>query len=950
MNELEIRALLDAGEQFLGEQKILHAAQVYRRLIQVLPACDEGYIRLASIYVELGHQKEAEHLLRTGAELCTDNATCWMKLGDILLQGGEYARAIECYAPLGSRRLSQVHFRLGIALFHLGKQGEAETEARRALAIDARLSQAHELLGEILLVTNRPGEATRELKRALRCDPYSNRGYRLLGQALLQNKNVQEAYEAFSMAVDIDPGDAASWRLGAESLLRLRRFEEAEATLNRALELEPESADLSVLLGELSLQRGDAGTALHAFNRALGLQPGHQRAMDGRLRARMGSVRASGALRGLVLALLVLGGVARAQENQSADAVLFAQGLSQFQREQFREAADAFGSIAKSYPGSPRISAALIMRGKALFWLRENMESAREVRRLLADFPESRFRSDAHYILGSIYRRIGRYDDALAEVVQAWEVIPKPEPPRLAEDIVGAVDTLAGRGGAARTRLRELIASTSSEECRAFLWLKIVENEAKAENTLAARLALDTLIRLHPALEKHPRIAAVRETITERSDVRIGALLPLLEKGDPSATREIGQQVYEGIQFAVDRYRSESQHAVSITLVTRDTERDPLTAMRGVQELASEKDLVGIIGPVFSSTAVTAAREAQILGVPLITPTANANGIASVGPFVFQANPDYETRGKAMARYAVLHAGLNRVAVLAPSDSYGKFLANAFLEEAKRLGAQVIASEWYERGASDLKAQLVSIRKAGMRAGADPLVNFGGKKKLGELMKLVGLGVRVKTLDSLLSKGALVSATALVGPNAASRLDSLGIAVTYEDLYVDSLDIPVTSIDGLYMPISSPEEIGVVSSQMVYVNIQARMLGSGEWNSLLDLDANRRYCTGVVFEADSYPEALSVTDPQWMADFRAHFGKNPSKHTLYGYDTAELLLTALRQGATTRTALARFLAGVQDFQGRHARIGFSPARVNMWLPIVQFDGKNVVRIDEIRTE
>ena len=119
--------------------------------------------------------------------------------------------------------------------------------------------------------------------------------------------------------------------------------------------------------------------------------------------------------------------------------------------------------------------------------------------------------------------------------------------------------------------------------------------------------------------------------------------------------------------------------------------------------------------------------------------------------------------------------------------------------------------------------------------GADAYVNFGGKKKLGELMKLAGLGVPVKVLDSLLHKGAMVKVSALVGPGSATKLDSLGIRVVYNEQQVDSLDTPVTGIQGVYAPISSPDEIGVVSSQVVYFNLQAQLLGSGEWNNLFGI-------------------------------------------------------------------------------------------------------------------
>ena len=100
--------------------------------------------------------------------------------------------------------------------------------------------------------------------------------------------------------------------------------------------------------------------------------------------------------------------------------------------------------------------------------------------------------------------------------------------------------------------------------------------------------------------------------------------------------------------------------------------RDPAVAARLTKELAADQEVIGILGPMFSSTTLTAARAAQEAAIPLISPTANANGIAALVQFVFQANPDYEMRGRAMARYAVGKLGFRTMAVLAPSDAYGK--------------------------------------------------------------------------------------------------------------------------------------------------------------------------------------------------------------------------------------------------------------------------------------
>jgi ABC-type branched-subunit amino acid transport system substrate-binding protein len=432
-------------------------------------------------------------------------------------------------------------------------------------------------------------------------------------------------------------------------------------------------------------------------------------------------------------------------------------------------------------------------------------------------------------------------------------------------------------------------------------------------------------------------------------DVKIAALLPLVRSGPPSASKEVAEDVYDGIVYALERYGPGGDGQVKVTLETRDTERNPDLAGRFARDLASDRRVIAIIGPIFSNTTSAAAAVAQTEGVTLVSPTANANGIAATGQYVFQANPDYTTRGRAMARYAILEKGFRTVATLAPQDTYGRLLAEAFCREAEDLGAKVVGREWYAKGTTDLKEQLTSLRRAAMMENADPMVSFA-KVKTTEVMKLLDRGVPKKRIDSLMSAGAMIKATDLLGPNGRMALDSMGIPPVYDLTMLDSLQFPATGIQALYLPIRNADEVGVVAAQTVYYNLQTQMLGSGEWNDITELSEHRRYCTGLVFDADTYVDTAGDLYREFAAGFAARFKKSPSQNALFGYDTAELILLQIRNGAASRPALARALSQVKDYQGLHSRIGFGQNRVNSWLSIMQFDGKSVKKIDEIGME
>lgn len=651
------------------------------------------------------------------------------------------------------------------------------------------------------------------------------------------------------------------------------------------------------------------------------------------------------------MGLMIVASLSFSQQVQYSDEAErhFREGLTLFSAGRFRDAAASFDFVAREYPSSQRTTAALIMKAKAVYRLNENLDAAKLLKAFLAQYPSSAYVTDAELMLGSIYARIDRHGEAIAMFVSAWRDIHPSTPAKLEREIIAALDASID-GRASISTLEDYVRQSRSSAERAYFWTKIGERSIALENVAASGVAVDTLMKYYPANPFADRLWAMRGRVSARSSVKIGALVPLMRSSDASAIKEIGNEVYEGIQFAVEQMGHDPFSRIRIALDTKDTERENVVAARGAREFAEDSSIIAVIGPVFSPTAAAAAGVLGARRLPMVTPTANANGIAAEGPGIFQANPDYDTRGSAMALYAVRQRGMHTLAVLAPSDTYGKLMAESFIREASQLGARVIATEWYQKGMSDLKDQLGNIRRAGMIEGADPMISFRGKIGQNDILTLLKYGVPLKRIDSLMNKGAVVNLTWLLGINGKSRIDSLGLKITYDLAHVDSLEYQVESIDGIYVPISGPGEIGVISSQIVYFNFHTQLLGSGEWNNFGELNANKRYCTGIVFESDSYADTSNMIYAGFLREYAQRFRKAPTKNTLYGYDATMMVLKAIAAGATTRETVLRALAATKSFQGVHSRIGFTTGRVNGWLPIFKYEGDRITKIDDVFAE
>ena len=644
----------------------------------------------------------------------------------------------------------------------------------------------------------------------------------------------------------------------------------------------------------------------------------------------------------LVLLTVGLAGVAMAQEpvEYSAQAEdVFSRAVEQFKAGQFEDASAGFAQVTRMFPPNQRTTAAYVMRAKSLLRLNEPLEAARTLRDFFSYYPSSSYVPDADYTMGLVYLKIERREDAVQSFLAAWRSVSSVR----GEAFIALDRTLDTYMTVAY--VQQLLSQAQSQEERAFFWLKIGEKDASEAKTASADVALDTLTTSYLSTSFAKRIADLRTRMEKQSNVKLGVLLPLMQRSGPSAVKELGTDIQDGIQLAVDTYNQDPSTRVKVTLEIRDTERDVLVSTRGMQELTSDPDVIGIIGPVFSNEVSAVASLANERGCPLVSPTANANGIAAASPYVYQANPDYETRGRAIARFAVETKGYHVLAILAPVNSFGKFMAEAFAAEALHLGAKVIAMEWYQRGAADLKSQLASIRKAGLKAGSEPMVSFGGSMSRDDIARWVQLGIPMERLDSLMNNSAVINATLLLGPDARRTVDSLGIPTVYDDPKIDSLEYPVTAIDGIYVPIASTEEIGIVSSQLVYYNIKCQILGSGEWNNLPELIANKRYCNNVIFESDNYVDQSDSTYSRFESQYVGRFNKRPGRNTLYGYDTAEMLLGTLPGGATTRGGLKMALDQEREFPGLHSKITFPGTRVNSWVWILQFSGDQIQRVD-----
>jgi ABC-type branched-subunit amino acid transport system substrate-binding protein len=622
---------------------------------------------------------------------------------------------------------------------------------------------------------------------------------------------------------------------------------------------------------------------------------------------------------------------------------VFVSGMQAFRGGEYDSALVRFSRCLTQFPRNHRTTAAYIMGSKAAYHLGLYQESVRLAKNLLDMFPSSAYVDDGHYTLGLSYYRLGRFDDAAHELMVARQVAQDSVLSRRSETLLSIIiqDHLTVEQV---TALRD---AASTVQVRTFVTIRLAE---KAYHTGNIQLPLDLL---RPFRGYPPEMAYVQEglALLERIErggsIEIAVVLPLMRNLQQQEPKELGQEMLNGIRLAVTDHNKVGLPKVK--LVERDSQRDPGVAARAVTELCSDDKITGILGPIFSNETFAAAGIANARGVPLVTPTATANGIAAIGPFVFQLNPDYETRGRATARYAMDSLGLKTFGVLAPTggSGAGRAMAEAFVDEVRALGGETVDAEWYDDGATDLRFQLSTMRRRGLERTEVPVIDFSSRLRYEDLKKMLSWGVPARLIDSLAEREDTVSVEVLFGPRGTEIADSLGIKYLQTQVDYDSLEIPVTTIDGIFLPISSADEIGIVASQIRYFNFHAQLLGNGEWYDIAELDENREYANGVIFSHDTYVDEASSPYQLFSRNYMSTFARRPSLNSLYGYDAMALILSLVRDGYSSRQSLAEGLARVQVFHGLRADFCLDANRVNSYLTVLQFKGRSLRKIGSI---
>jgi branched-chain amino acid transport system substrate-binding protein len=541
---------------------------------------------------------------------------------------------------------------------------------------------------------------------------------------------------------------------------------------------------------------------------------------------------------------------------------LSARGLQKMRDKDYPAAIDAFRELASTYKNSRYRDIYNYELARAYYYAGEFDPALQVLASFNALFPNSYLLPYAHLLRANSDYRVARLEDAFLEYILAY---------RTADD----------------RRLREL----SRQSLLAMVEAGYIPPDstlgqvpAELSCPIKGRVAFDMADRwgddkIAEFLAGCPAFSAGEEQPPKRIEGRplIGITLPL---SGPYA--KYGQSILDGAMLA-DELLQESDYPVE--LLAYDTRADNIIAAREALLLAdAEADI--IVGPLLSDVAATVSASTSCSGVPLLVPAATEAGFSDLSPGCFQMSTNVETIGRGMAQYAVRHRGMTTLAAICPATIDEMTMADAFADEAKRLGAHVLAVERFRPGETDFGPYINDIKEA------------------------------------------------ILGPPQDS--------VFYITLEGDTLkegEAPV-SFDGLFIP-ATEDQLFLLLPQLQFYRVTTSYLGTDEWNTPKVLKLGTKILKDAVFYSSRAAMQNAAGYDKFAAAYDAKHGAEPDRLAAVGYDAINLLAAAYRAGKKTRAEITGYLSTLEGYEGASGKITFGRDRTNLQLPLFTFTDDQV---------
>jgi len=194
--------------------------------------------------------------------------------------------------------------------------------------------------------------------------------------------------------------------------------------------------------------------------------------------------------------------------------------------------------------------------------------------------------------------------------------------------------------------------------------------------------------------------------------IKIGAFFAL---SGPAAT--IGTPTKLVAQMVVEKINQAGGiNNRPLELVVGDTESDPTKALMVAKRLVENDKVVALIGPTRTDEGMAVKAYVEKAQIPTIM-TVGGDPVISVPPFQWTFKTPQRTSVAVKKTYEYLKKqGLTKIALVTATDGFGKDGQNWLEKLAPEFGLQIVSSEAFGVGDTDMTPQLVKIKDSGAQA------------------------------------------------------------------------------------------------------------------------------------------------------------------------------------------------------------------------------------------
>ena len=414
-----------------------------------------------------------------------------------------------------------------------------------------------------------------------------------------------------------------------------------------------------------------------------------------------------------------------------------------------------------------------------------------------------------------------------------------------------------------------------------------------------SRSYLERFSELHPTHPLYGEVQTLRTRLKKRLGVEqftIGLVLPM-----SGHYAEFGESVVSGVSCALGLFDPCANPYDGFRVVIKDSKGDPDEARKAVEELAEIEKAELIIGPLLSANAKPAAKEADRLGIPLIS-LAPRSEVASLGPSIFQHSLTTKEEINTLVDY-VATTTLERFVILYPKTPYGEEFYNLFKKKIEGANRTVLLTISYDPQMEDFLPLLRDLKQKNLEP-IDAIFIPDSYRRVSLIAQTLA---RKRTKEE-----------------RASDLEAQqGMTEREKKKWEEKM--------------RKRKEEQIEFGPLV-------LLGTMRWNHPNLLEEEAESLEGSVFVSNFYPQSREEPVQSFVSQFNRALGHRPGWLEALGYDTARMAMEVIRvHNNHYWPDIQQALATMQPFSGTLGVVTWDEEGISQWrLPLMTVRGKKII--------